>query len=116
LKLTIFSLQQNYNKCPKTVRNNTYNVITYNVSKPEFETIFEEKTKIPKKDFENLISQAYKDKHDWLCFNREGKIFKGFDEVPSGERSSPQILLLCCLGKEGARFNQVDSALFQIQI
>lgn len=81
LKLTCFSLQQNWNKLPPSIRTNTFNVITFDISKDQLEKIFEEKIKLKKGVFEDILKVAFKKKHDWIVINREGHIYKEFDEI-----------------------------------
>jgi len=81
LKLTCFSLQQNWNKLPPSIRTNTFNVITFDISKDQLEKIFEEKIKSKKGVFEDILKVAFKKKHDWIVINRENHIYKEFDEI-----------------------------------
>jgi len=83
LRVSIFILQQNFQKLAKFLRELVTNVITFNVGKSQLNKLFEETVQIDKDKYQALVDLAFVDKHDWIAINVNGNrnIYKGFDRI-----------------------------------
>ena len=83
LRVSIFILQQNFQKLAKFLRELVTNVITFNVGKSQLNKLFDETVQIDKDKYQALVDLAFKDKHDWIAINVNGNrnIYKGFDQI-----------------------------------
>ena len=83
MRVTIFILQQNFQKMAKFLRELVTNVITFNVGKSQLNKLFEETVQIDKDKYQALVDLAFQNKHDWIAINVNGNrnIYKGFDRI-----------------------------------
>ena len=83
LRVTIFLLNQNFQKLEKSLRELISSLLVFNLGKSQLEKIFDEVIQINKDKYQELTDLAFKDKHDWLCFNlhKSRKIYRNFDEI-----------------------------------
>jgi hypothetical protein len=83
LNTSVIFLQQNYNKCPQSIRIICSNLICFNLGKEQFEKIHDEMINMNKKDFFNILKVCFVNEHDWMCIRNRGKkqIYRMFDEV-----------------------------------
>ena len=83
MRVTIFILQQNFQKMAKFLRELVTNVITFNVGKSQLNKLFEETVQIDKDKYQALVDLAFRDKNDWIAINVNGSrnIYKGFDRI-----------------------------------
>ena len=83
LNTTVIFLQQNYNKCPQSIRIICSNLIFFDVGKEQAEKIYDELINMNKKELFNILNVCFVNDHDWLCIKnrRKKRIFKMFYEV-----------------------------------
>ena len=83
MRVTIFILQQNFQKLPKFLRELVTNVITFNVGKSQLNKLFDETIQLDKDKYQKLIDLAFKEKNDYIIININGNrnIYKGFDRI-----------------------------------
>lgn len=83
MRVTIFILQQNFQKMAKFLRELVTNVITFNVGKSQLNKLFEETVQIDKDKYQALVDLAFVEKNDWIAINVNGNrnIYKGFDRI-----------------------------------
>ncbi len=83
MRVSIFILQQNFQKMAKFLRELVTNVITFNVGKSQLNKLFDETVQLDKDKYQALVDLAFKDKNDWIAINVNGSrnIYKGFDRI-----------------------------------
>jgi thymidine kinase len=83
MRVTIFILQQNFQKMAKFLRELVTNVITFNVGKSQLDKLFEETVQLDKNKFQSLIDLAFQEKNDWIAINVNGNrnIYRMFDKI-----------------------------------
>ena len=85
LRCCIFIVAQNWNKIPKNIRISVNDLFLFNVSKGEYESIFEEWLEIDQKEFKNVLQlyTKYKDKdsHSFLYIHEKTKFFIDYNEL-----------------------------------
>ena len=87
MRVSIFILQQNFQKMAKFLRELVTNVITFNVGKSQLNKLFDETVQLDKDKYQALVDLAFKDKNDWIAINVNGSrnIYKGFDRIAFDE-------------------------------
>lgn len=83
MRVTIFILQQNFQKMAKFLRELVTNVITFNVGKSQLNKLFEETVQIDKDKYQALVDLAFQDRNDWIAINVNGNrnIYRMFDKI-----------------------------------
>jgi GTPase SAR1 family protein len=83
MRVSIFILQQNFQKLPKFLRELVTNVIVFNIGKSQLNKLFEETVQLDKDKFQNLIDLVFVNKNDYMIINVNGRrnIYKGFDRI-----------------------------------
>lgn len=82
IRCTIFLLQQNFQALPKSLRELTSNIITYNLGKSQMYKIFEELIELDKNKYNEIIDLVFKNKYDWLVINLKTKnMYSKFDKI-----------------------------------
>ena len=83
MRVTIFILQQNFQKMAKFLRELVTNVITFNVGKSQLDKLFEETVQLDKNKFQALIDLAFQERNDWIAINVNGNrnIYRMFDRI-----------------------------------
>jgi hypothetical protein len=85
LKCCIFIIAQNWNKIPKNIRISMNDLFLFNVSKGEYEKIFEEWLEINDNEFK-LVLQLYRkykddDSHSFIYIHEKTKFFINYNEL-----------------------------------
>jgi hypothetical protein len=79
IRTSIWLLQQNFQALPKSLRELTSNVITYNLGKSQMGKIFNEFYDYSDKQYQQIM-KLYKNPHDWLILNlKHQRLFFKFD-------------------------------------
>lgn len=83
MRVTIFILQQNFQKMAKFMRELVTNVITFNVGKSQLDKLFEETVQLDKNKFQALIDLAFQERNDWIAINVNGNrnVYRMFDRI-----------------------------------
>lgn len=83
MRVTIFILQQNFQKMAKFLRELVTTVITFNVGKSQLNKLFEETVQIDKDKYQALVDLAFQDRNDWIAINVNGNrnIYRMFDKI-----------------------------------
>ena len=85
LRCCIFIVAQNWNKIPKNIRISMNDIFLFNVSKGEYENIFEEWLEIDQKEFKSVLQlyTKYKDKdsHSFLYIHEKPKCFNLNEDI-----------------------------------
>jgi hypothetical protein len=85
LKCCIFIIAQNWNKIPKNIRISMNDLFLFNVSKGEYDKIFEEWLEINDKEFKSVLQlyTKYKnnDSHSFIYIHEKLKFFINYDEL-----------------------------------
>lgn len=81
LNCSLFSLQQNFQKCPKFLRELAFNVLFFDLGKSQNFKIFDEIFNVNKEIFQK-ITQLFKKKGDFICINtHSNRIYFNYDEI-----------------------------------
>jgi hypothetical protein len=85
LRCCIFIVAQNWSKIPKQIRISMNDLFLFNVSKPEYDKIYEEWLEINDKEFETVqkLYRKYKenDPHSFIFIHEKIKCFINYDEI-----------------------------------
>ena len=85
LRCCMFIIAQNWNKIPKNIRISVNDLFLFNVSKGEYEKIFEEWLEINDKEFKSVLQlyRKYKnnDSHSFIYIHEKLKFFINYDEL-----------------------------------
>jgi len=85
LQCCIFIIAQNWNKIPKNIRISMNDLFLFNVSKGEYDDIFEEWLEINEKEFKSVLQlyRKYKnnDSHSFIYIHEKLKFFINYDEL-----------------------------------
>lgn len=83
LRTTVILLQQNWQKCPRPLRELAFNVICFDLGKSQLTKIFDEVIQTKRNTYDDIIDMVFIEPHDWVCINlhRSKKFYKGFDEI-----------------------------------
>ena len=85
LRCCIFIVAQNWNKIPKNIRISMNDIFLFNISKGEYESIFEEWLEIDQKEFKSVLQlyTKYKDKdsHSFIYIHEKTKVFIDYNEL-----------------------------------
>lgn len=85
LRCCVFILAQNYNKIPPNIRTAMNDFILFNVSKREYDKLYEEWIELDKKDWEDVLKYYRKmktiDDHSFIYIHEQSKVFVNYDEI-----------------------------------
>lgn len=82
IRTSIWLLQQNFQALPKSLRELTSNIITYNLGKSQMLKLFDEVVQMDKDKFNEIMDLAFVDKYDWLVINLRNKnMYTKFDKI-----------------------------------
>jgi hypothetical protein len=85
LRCCIFIVAQNWNKIPKNIRISMNDLFLFNVSKDEYDKIFDEWLEINDKEFKNVLQlyTKYKneDSHSFIYIHEKTKFFINYNEI-----------------------------------
>ena len=85
LKCCIFIIAQNWNKVPKNIRISVNDLFLFNVSKGEYDKIFEEWLEVNQKEFDSVLKlyRKYKDEdsHSFIYIHEKTKFFINYNEL-----------------------------------
>lgn len=82
IRTSIWLLQQTFQALPKSLRELTSNIITYNLGKSQMLKLFDEVVQLEKQKFNEIMDLAFQDKYDWLVINLRNKnMYSKFDKI-----------------------------------
>ena len=82
LKLSMWLLLQNYTKLDKQIRMNITDIITFKVSKPELQNIYEEHIELESKLWDKVQLILFKKAYDFYYLNTNNqRFFLNWDEI-----------------------------------
>ena len=85
LRCCIFIVAQNWNKIPYNIRISMNDLFLFNISKGEYEKIFEEWLEINQKEFNNVLQLYVKyknnDSHSFIYIHEKTKCFINYNEL-----------------------------------
>lgn len=82
IRTSIWLLQQNFQALPKSLRELTSNIVTYNLGKSQMLKLFDEVVQMDKDKFNEIMDLAFVDKYDWLVINLRNKnMYAKFDKI-----------------------------------
>jgi hypothetical protein len=85
LRCCMFIIAQNWNKVPKNIRISVNDLFLFNVSKGEYDKIFEEWLEVNQKEFDSVLKlyRKYKDEdsHSFIYIHEKTKFFINYNEL-----------------------------------
>lgn len=85
LRCCVFIIAQNWNKVPANIRNAFNDIILFNISKKEYNKIFEEWLEIDSDEWDEVLNYYRKQKliddHSFIFVHEKNKIFVNFNEI-----------------------------------
>lgn len=85
LRCCIFIIAQNWNKIPNNIRMSMNDLFLFNISKTEYDKMYDEYLEINKNDFETILKlyKKYKlqNEHSFIYIHEKIKTFINFDEI-----------------------------------
>jgi len=83
LRCTVFYLVQNFQKIPKSLRELSQNIITFNLGKSQLLKLFDEIIQMKKEKYDEIIEVCFKNQHDWILINlhKSKNIYRNWDLV-----------------------------------
>lgn len=85
LRTCLVITSQNWNKIPKNIRINFDNIFLFNLSKSEYEKIYDDWVEIDENEWEDILQMYYNEKksdsHSFIFGNNKNKFYINYKEI-----------------------------------